>query len=111
MDDCIFCKIVKGEIPASVILESDNVVAFKNIAPAAEHHILVVPKLHIENFMSIGSGDTNILSEMIEVAQAVIKKLKSDEGYKLIFNGGKFQAVNHLHWHLLGGEIDDLSKT
>jgi len=107
MADCIFCKIVKGEFPASVELESDNVIAFKSIDPAAEFHFLVVSKKHIREFISIPQSDFKILSDMAETAQAIIKKRDLSRAYKLIFNGGKYPEMKHLHWHLLGGELEE----
>lgn len=107
MQDCIFCKIISGESEAAVIESSENVIAFKSIDPAASTHVLVVPKVHIESFMSLGAVDKDLVSEMIEVAQGVIAKTESEEGYKLVFNGGRYQGIGHLHLHVLGGELKD----
>lgn len=107
MEDCIFCKIVKGEAEASVIEESENVIAFKSIDPVAAIHILVVPKKHLETFMSLGGEDKDLLSEMVEMAQGVIAKTESEDAYRLSINGGKYQGIGHLHLHVLGGELSD----
>lgn len=107
MNDCIFCKIVKGDSPATVELDTENVIVFKNIAPAAETHLLVVPKEHIPTFMDLNSENASLLAEMVESVQAMIKKKGIENGYKVIFNGGKYQAVKHLHWHLLGGDLEE----
>lgn len=107
MDDCIFCKIINGKMDASVELETDSVIAFKSIDPASDVHILIAPKKHIKSFENIVSEDKDLLSEMVEVAQSLIKKNNTSGGYKLIFNGGKFQSISHLHWHLLGGKLKE----
>ena len=107
MKDCVFCKIVKGETPSSIELDTKNVIAFKSIDPASEIHVLIVPKKHIADFVNISPKDTKLMGEMIEVAQKIIKKKKTSSGFKLIFNGGKYPAVKHLHWHILGGKLKD----
>ena len=106
MADCVFCKIIKGESPASVELESDNVIAFKSFDPAAEYHFLIVPKKHIREFISLAQSDFDLLSEMAETAQGIIKRHGLSGGYKMIFNGGKYPEMKHLHWHLLGGKLE-----
>ncbi len=111
--DCIFCQIVKGQAPAAVRYEDDDVLAFDNINPASEIHILIIPKKHTETFMDI--DDPNILIPMQKAAQIIIESKNLKDGYKLVFNGGKYQAVPHLHWHLLAGKLNDgkdiLNKT
>jgi histidine triad (HIT) family protein len=107
MADCIFCKIAKRESPASVALDSKNVIAFKSIDPAAEHHYLIVSKKHIIELKDVTSKDKDVLYDMVEAAQALIKKHNLTGGYKLIFNGGKYPEIKHLHWHLLGGELEE----
>ena len=113
--DCIFCKIVAGKVPATVVGENKNALAFETIAPVAEHHVLVIPKLHIESFLSLEREHADILIEMSRLAQKVISDKKISSGFKLIFNGGKYQSVKHIHWHLLGGILEDeddiLNKT
>lgn len=115
MDDCIFCKIAEKEMGTAFEAESPNVVAFKSIEPVAEHHILIIPKTHIESFLSLEKDHSEIFMEMAQVAQKVIDDKKIADGYKLIFNGGKYQSVKHMHWHLLGGKLEDendvLNKT
>jgi histidine triad (HIT) family protein len=106
MPDCIFCKIVKGEAPSSLELETENVMAFRSIDPAAEIHILIIPKKHIVAFTDIDQKDKEVFFEMLETAQRMVFEKKIDDGYKLIFNGGKHQAIKHLHWHLLGGDLE-----
>jgi histidine triad (HIT) family protein len=105
MDDCIFCKIAKKEAPSVIEFENETIVAFKNIAPVAEIHILIIPKVHVESILDV--TDQFMLEEMKKVAQQLIHKHNMQGGYKLVFNGGKYQAVKHLHWHLLGGKMTD----
>lgn len=105
MDDCVFCKIVKGELPSKKVYEDDSVIAFENIAPAAETHLLICPKAHIETFMEIDK-DFDWFS-ITNAAQQIINQKNLSVGYKLVFNGGKYQSIPHLHWHLLAGELED----
>lgn len=102
--DCIFCKIVKKEIPTDLLYEDNEVVAFNDIRPSAPVHILVVPKEHIQSICHLEGNHKGIISTMIFTA----KKLASEfglAGYKLVFNVGRDggQMVDHLHLHLLGG--------
>ncbi len=101
--DCVFCKIAKGGTPATVEAETDNVIAFVSVEPVAKIHILIIPKKHIAKFVNITDGDSKLVSEMVSVAQGLIKSKGIRVAYRLVFNGGKYQAVPHLHWHLLGG--------
>jgi histidine triad (HIT) family protein len=103
MEDCIFCKIIRDEIPRDLIFEDSEAVVFKSNRPAAEHHLLVVPKKHIGTFMELD----NVILSMTKVAQGIIKKLNLSDGYKMIFNGGKYQEVPHVHWHILSGKLED----
>ncbi|MBI2103377.1 HIT domain-containing protein [Candidatus Woesebacteria bacterium] len=107
MKDCIFCKIVKGESPSRVRGETKNVIAFDSIAPVSEHHILLVPKKHFGTFLDIKKGHRDLFMEMAKLAQELIKKNKISGGYRLVVNGGKYQAIDHFHWHLLGGKLED----
>jgi len=109
MTDCIFCKISKGEIPSTKVFESDKVFAFLDINPKAKTHILVVPKKHIESVKTLQAEDKDIVSEMIFVAKEIAEK-EGLGGYKLVFNVGRDggQIVDHLHLHLLSGDVADL---
>lgn len=108
--DCIFCKIIKGEIPSSFIYEDEKLVAFKDLHPIAPTHILFVPKKHYATLNDIPEGDT-IMSDVSTAIQKVAKKLGiADKGYRMVTNvnreGG--QVVFHLHVHMLGGRsLDD----
>jgi len=105
MDDCIFCKIVKGEIPSQFLLENDSLVVFRDIQPQAPVHILIVPKKHIRSINDLTDQDDAIISEMIKTARDMAKKEGiAESGYKLVFNveKGGGQVIFHLHLHLLG---------
>ncbi|MEK7497493.1 MAG: HIT domain-containing protein [Patescibacteria group bacterium] len=104
MQDCLFCKIAKGEIPAKKVAESDEVLAFYDIHPSADLHVLVVPKKHIVNFETIKPDDSGTILKMIELVQRVLKK-ENPSKYRIIINGGSFLEVQHLHWHLQGGSL------
>lgn len=102
MEDCIFCKIIKGEIKVDFVHEDDDCVVFNSNAPVAQHHLLVVPKRHMTSFMELDDA----VSSMTRVAQKMITDFKLESGYKMIFNGGKYQEVMHVHWHLLSGNLE-----
>jgi histidine triad (HIT) family protein len=106
--ECIFCKIVKNEIPALKVFESDEVIAFKDIEPKARVHILVIPKKHIESVKYLEESDKCFMGELILVAQKIAKDNEL-QGYKLVINVGREggQIVNHLHLHLLSGDAND----
>jgi histidine triad (HIT) family protein len=103
----IFSKIINKEIPADVVFESDNVLAFKDINPKAPVHILIIPKIEIPKVTDIkGSEHSTLLGEMIDAANKIAKDLSiADDGFRLVFNCGNNggQDVYHLHMHLLGG--------
>ncbi len=104
--DCIFCKIIKKEIPANVIYEDDDVIAFKDINPIAPVHVLIIPKHHFVSVVEINEGDIAVMGKLVWVAKKIAEDLKiSDGGYKLLIRVGKNggQEVSHLHMHLVGG--------
>ncbi|MGB5157945.1 histidine triad nucleotide-binding protein [Desulfobacterium sp. N47] len=104
--DCIFCKIVKGEIPSTFLYENDNLVVFRDINPHAPVHLLIVPKRHIRSVNDLTEDDAKIVSEMIMTAKMMAEKESvSKSGYKLLFNveKGGGQVIFHLHLHLIGG--------
>lgn len=103
MDGCIFCKIARHEAPATIDYETDQIIAFRSINQAAETHILIMPKAHIKTFMDLKEEVT----KMSEAAKHLINKIGIQNEYKLVFNGGKFQSVPHVHWHLLGGDLEN----
>lgn len=111
MNECVFCNIVSRTQDRALEAENDLVVAFKSIAPTADIHILIVPKKHIPAITDVEAGDNEIFSSMISMAQDLIKSKNISDGYRLIFNGGKYQSVPHLHWHLLGGNLNEGSDS
>lgn len=106
MDSCIFCKIIKGEIPAEKVFENENVFAFLDIHPKAKVHVLVVPKKHIESVKYLQETDKELMGELVLAVQKIAKE-KNLEGYKLIINVGREggQLVDHLHWHLVSPDV------
>jgi len=101
---CIFCKIIKGEIPNKTILEDENFLAFEDINPQAKIHILIIPKIHIDSFDVMAP---KVMGEMTSFIQKVASTVGvKDDGYRLITNIGNNggQEVKHIHLHLLGGE-------
>ncbi|KKQ21697.1 histidine triad nucleotide-binding protein [Candidatus Wolfebacteria bacterium RIFCSPLOWO2_01_FULL_38_11] len=104
MADCVFCKIINKEIPAEIIYEDNEMIAFKDINPSAPLHYLIVPKEHIQSIMSLENNHGEIISKIIFTAKKVAEKAGL-KGYKLVFNVGREggQIINHLHLHLLGG--------
>ncbi|MCX7923952.1 MAG: histidine triad nucleotide-binding protein [Clostridia bacterium] len=106
MDNCIFCKIAKKEIPSTVEYEDDKVIAFRDIEPAAPVHVLIVPKVHIKNIKEINGDNADLLKDIHNAANKVAEKLGvAESGYRLITNCGEDagQTVFHLHYHLVGG--------
>lgn len=104
MNDCIFCKIINKEIPKDFEFESENLVAFPDISPSADVHILIVPKEHIGGIADLNQSNGELLVEVFQaVKQLVAENNLQDNLYRVVVNGGKAQHVPHLHFHLLGG--------
>lgn len=104
--DCLFCKIISGEIPAKIIYQDDQVVAFDDINPQAPHHKLIVPRQHIATINDLQPEHNALIGQMVQAAKKLAHELKiADEGYRLVFNcnPGAGQTVFHIHIHLLGG--------
>lgn len=104
---CIFCNIVGGKTPAVIEGENEGAIAFKSIKPVADIHILVIPKKHIESFMDIDLDKKDDIFYMVQLAQKIINEKEISEGYKININGGCYQSVPHIHFHILGGELED----
>ena len=107
MEDCVFCKIIKGEIPSNKVYEDEEILAFKDIEPAAPIHILVIPKKHIPSLVELEQGDEEIIGKIYKVINKIAKEQGIDnKGFRVIVNCGKDggQEVKHLHFHLLGGK-------
>ena len=106
-DDCLFCKIVAEEIPSTPVLDRENVYAFRDVAPAAPVHVLVVPKRHIGDVRDLQAADGDVLIEMFQAANEIAASEGiAETGYRVIFNVGRDagQTVFHLHMHLVGGK-------
>lgn len=104
MEDCIFCKIINKEVPTKILFESNTVVAFPDINPAADVHILIVPREHLHSVQDV-QDNGQLLSDIYSVANELAEKhnLKEDF-YRIVVNAGRAQQIPHLHFHLLGGE-------
>lgn len=106
--DCIFCKIVKGEIPSDKVYEDDQILAFRDLSPQAPDHVLIIPKKHIESLAKAEKEDLELLGSLQLKISKIAKGLDLDEkGYRVVSNIGKEggQTVSHLHYHLLGGRM------
>jgi histidine triad (HIT) family protein len=108
MQDCLFCKIVDGSIPATIVHEDNDVVAFKDINPAAPHHILFIPKNHIASMDDLTAKDGELLGKLFAKAAEIARELGLADparGYRVVTNVGpdSGQSVQHLHFHLIGG--------
>jgi len=104
--ECLFCKIANGRMDTEFLYENERLVVFRDINPHAPVHLLIVPKRHIRSINDLGTGDRDILAEMILTAKEMAKKENVNEsGYKLLFNveKGGGQVIFHLHLHLIGG--------
>lgn len=104
--DCLFCRIVSGEIPSQKVYEDDLVTAFKDINPAAPVHILVVPKRHIASLAHVQESDGSLLGHLlVTLSQLAASQGLNERGYRLVVNAGDEggQTVGHIHFHLLGG--------
>lgn len=104
--NCLFCKIVQKEIPANLIFENDELMAFHDIRPQAPTHVLIIPKRHIATINDTSDKDQHLLGDMILCAKKLAKSLDlGDAGYRLVFNvnSGGGQEVYHIHLHILGG--------
>ena len=104
--DCVFCEIIKGNIPSTKVYEDEFVTAFNDLNPQTPVHVLIVPKIHISSVNEVTSKNSAVISHIYEVAAQLAKELGiSDDGYRIVTNCGKNagQTVFHLHFHLLGG--------
>ena len=103
---CIFCKIVKKEIPAAIVYEDEDIMAFKDVRPLAPVHILVIPKKHIKTVNDLEDKDAELVGHMVVTAKKIADDFDiSPKGYKLLFRVGEWggQEVMHFHLHLIGG--------
>jgi len=106
MSDCLFCKIAAGEIPGDIVYEDDRVIAFKDINPKAEVHLLVIPRDHIASLNELTPEHDALIAHMMRVIPQLAKSQGLDTGFRTIINTGKGggQIIFHLHMHLMGGK-------
>jgi histidine triad (HIT) family protein len=103
--DCVFCKVVTGEIPADKVHETDEIVVFRDIEPQAPVHLLAIPKTHISSIADVGEADSDLLGKLVLAANSAGRAELGDRGWRLVTNHGEEagQSVFHLHLHVLGG--------
>lgn len=106
MEDCIFCRIARKEVPSEIVYEDDSIIAFKDINPQTPVHLLVIPKKHIPSLNDVREEDREVLGQAVLVlTQLAVENGLADRGYRMLVNCGRDggQMVYHLHFHLLGG--------
>ena len=110
MENCLFCKIIAGEIPSTKVYEDETILAFRDIAPQAPTHVQVVPKVHIEDCDGITAENSAVIAHIFEVIPQIAKAEGLVNGYRVASNCGpdSGQTVPHLHFHILGGKAMDL---
>jgi len=104
--DCVFCKIVAGEMPGDIVYQDEGLIAFRDINPMASTHLLIIPKKHITSLVDLSEAESSLIGDMVKVANQLAKREGiSESGYRLVINCGEQggQLVPHLHLHLLGG--------
>ena len=103
--DCIFCRVVRGELPSKKVFEDEHILAFHDVRPLAAVHILVIPKMHIVSLMECDDSHADVLGRMLAVTGRLAKQHGSPDGFRTIINSGRVggQEVYHLHAHILGG--------
>ena len=103
--NCIFCKIVAGQIPAKKVYEDDEIVAFHDIHPWAPVHILMIPKRHVESMVDVTEADAPVLGRMLALSSRLMRELGVTNGFRHVVNTGRdgMQEVPHLHLHVMGG--------
>ena len=104
-NDCLFCKIAEGKIPANRVYEDEVCLAFPDINPQAPTHVLVIPKVHVDSLAAAEDGHTELLGKMLAAAAEIAQRLGLERGYRVVVNTGNDggQTVHHLHLHVLGG--------
>lgn len=104
--DCLFCKIIAGEIPSTKVYEDDKILAFRDINPQAPTHILVIPKEHIGGVDELNAENSAIIAHIFAKIAEIAKKEGLEKGYRVVSNVGEHgcQSVRHLHFHILGGK-------
>ena len=108
--DCLFCRIVRGEIPATTVADDELVLAFRDVAPRAPTHVLVIPKVHVASAAELTDDDGPLLGRLFSTVARVAREAGiADDGYRIVSNVGRWggQTVDHLHLHLMGGRAFD----
>jgi histidine triad (HIT) family protein len=109
--DCVFCKIVRGEAPATVVNRAEGLLAIRDIDPKADVHLLVVPERHLETFRDVPAMEEEEAKRMLDFVAETAKKAGLDEYRLMVFVGaGAGQTVFHLHWHILGGRLKGMPR-
>ncbi len=105
MNDCLFCRIIEGQIPSAKVYEDEHVLAFEDIDKKAPVHILVIPKKHVASIAALGEHDYDIVANIMRVIQKLAVEYKLEKGFRIVANTGRDggQSVDHLHFHLLAG--------
>ncbi len=105
MSDCIFCKIVDGDIPSDKVYEDDRILCFRDLDPQAPVHVLMIPKKHISSCDDISDDDAELAGYMLSMVKKIAADLDLEKGYRVVVNNGEYgqQTVPHLHLHILGG--------
>ncbi len=106
--DCLFCRIVDGDIPAEIIHESESTIAFRDITPQAPTHVLIIPRRHISTINNLNEGDEELVGSLYLAAKEIAQQESlTDDGYRVVMNCGEGagQSVFHIHLHLLGGRL------
>ena len=104
MNDCLFCKIISGEIPSTKVFEDDQVLAFRDIAPMAPVHFLVVPKAHFASAAEVTEENEALIGHIYTVIAKLAKEMGFADGYRVVTNVGAGQTVHHIHFHVLSGK-------
>ena len=107
MSDCLYCKIIAGSIPSTKVYEDETILAFRDIAPQAPTHVLVVPKAHIADCDDVSAENSAVVAHIFEVIPQIAKAEGLVNGYRVVSNCGEDagQTVQHLHFHILGGKV------
>lgn len=105
MSECLFCKIIAGEIPADIVYEDDKIMVFKDIYPKANVHLLTIPKIHVHSLAELAAEHDEVMAQMMRLQPKLAKEQGLEQGFRTIINTGEGggQVIFHLHIHLLGG--------
>lgn len=105
MSDCIFCKIINGELPSKKVYEDEEILAFHDISPQAPVHVIIIPKVHIASVDELPNEEQAVVGKIFGVIKSIAQELNLKQGYRIVVNCGEDgqQTVPHLHFHLIGG--------